>query len=163
MARPSIYQFLVMPAFQLNELFAENHLVLDLRGATAGQAIWEIVERLRESGEVSQAEKFYELVMEREEKSSTVANGGVAFPHARTDLVEQIVLGIGRSKAGVNFTGRADLVHLIFLIGVPQQMVNDYLICVGALARLLKSDTRRQALIGAGTSAEFFEELRRES
>ncbi|MGH7937521.1 MAG: PTS sugar transporter subunit IIA, partial [Bryobacteraceae bacterium] len=101
-------------------------------------------------------------VMEREEKSSTVANGGVAFPHTRTDLVEQIVLGIGRSKAGINFAGRADLVHLIFLIGVPQQMVNDYLICVGALARLLKSDTRRRALIEASTPTGFFEELQRE-
>ena len=152
-----------MPAFQLTDLFSEKHLVLDLRGATAGEAIWEIVERLRESGEVSQAEKLYELVMAREEKSSTVANGGVAFPHARTDLVEQIVLGIGRSKAGINFTGRADLVHLIFLIGVPQQMVNDYLICVGALARLLKSDIRRQALVEASTPGEFFKELQHES
>jgi mannitol/fructose-specific phosphotransferase system IIA component (Ntr-type) len=152
-----------MPAFQLTDLFSEKHLVLDLHGTTAGEAIWEIVERLRESGEVSQAEKFYELVMEREEKSSTVANGGVAFPHARTDLVEEIVLGIGRSKTGINFAGRADLVDLIFLIGVPQQMVNDYLICVGALARLLKSDTRREALVEATTPAEFLEELGRES
>ncbi len=102
------------------------------------------------------------LVMEREEKSSTVANGGVAFPHARTDLVERILLGIGRSKAGVNFAGREDLVHLIFVIAVPQQMVNDYLICVGALARLLKSETRRKALLDAATPADFFEELRRE-
>ncbi|HEY2801245.1 MAG TPA: PTS sugar transporter subunit IIA, partial [Chthoniobacterales bacterium] len=67
------------------------------------------------------------------------------------------------SKTGINFAGRADLVDLIFLIGVPQQMVNDYLICVGALARLLKSDTRRQALVEATTPAEFLEELGRES
>jgi mannitol/fructose-specific phosphotransferase system IIA component (Ntr-type) len=73
------------------------------------------------------------------------------------------VLGIGRSKAGINFAGRADLVHLIFLIGVPQQMVNDYLICVGALARLLKNEERREALLTASTSAEFFERLRSES
>ena len=37
--------------------------------------------------------------------------------------------------------------HLIFVIAVPQQMVNDYLICVGALARLLNHEETRQALL----------------
>jgi mannitol/fructose-specific phosphotransferase system IIA component (Ntr-type) len=149
-----------MPSFLLTDLFSERNLVLDLQARSAGEAIWEIVERLREGEALSQAEKFYDLVMEREQKSSTVANGGVAFPHARTDLVDQIVLGIGRSKAGINFGGRADFVHLIFVIGVPQQMVNDYLICVGALARLLKSEERRRALLEASTTSEFFDRLR---
>ncbi len=152
-----------MPSFLLTDLFSEKNLVLDLQAGSAAEAIWEIVERLRESEALSQAEKFYDLVMEREQKSSTVANGGVAFPHARTDLVEEIVLGIGRSKAGISFAGRADLVHLIFVIGVPQQMVNDYLICVGALARLLKSEERRRALLEASTASEFFDRLRSES
>ena len=152
-----------MPSFLLTDLFSVKNLVLDLQARSGGEAIREIVERLRESEHLSQAEKFYDLVMEREQKSSTVANGGVAFPHARTDLVEQIVLGIGRSKAGINFAGRADLVHLIFVIGVPQQMVNDYLICVGALARLLKSEERRSALLEASTASEFFDRLRSES
>jgi mannitol/fructose-specific phosphotransferase system IIA component (Ntr-type) len=152
-----------MIPFLLTELFSEKHLVLDLQGKTAGEAVWEIVERLRENGELNEPAKFYDAVMEREQKSSTVANGGVAFPHARTELVERIVLGIGRSTAGLSFAGRADLVHLIFVIAVPQQLVNDYLICVGALARLLKSDERRRALLAAQTPAEFFEELQRDA
>jgi fructose PTS system EIIA component len=101
-------------------------------------------------------------VMAREEKSSTVANGGVAFPHARTELVGQLVLGIGRSRVGVPFGEKAELVHLIFVIAVPQQMVNDYLICVGSLARRLNNETTRQALLEAATAAEFFERLRGE-
>ncbi len=98
--------------------------------------------------------------MEREEKASTVANGGVAFPHVRTDLVEAIVLGIGRSVKGVFFGTEGTLVHLIFLIAVPRQMVNDYLICVGGLARRLNKDATRQALLKASTPAEFLERLR---
>lgn len=151
-----------MPSFLLTDLFTEKHLVLDLQGKTAGEAIWEIVARMRESEALSEPEKFYELVMEREQKSSTVANGGVAFPHARTNLVSQILLGIGRSKSGVTFAGRDQPVHLIFVIAVPQQMVNDYLICVGALARLLKSEARRAELLTASTATEFFDRLRSE-
>ena len=115
----------------LDGLLDPKHVALDLRGSTAGEAVWEIVELLRESGALNKPSEFFEAVMAREEKASTVANGGVAFPHARTELVDQILLGIGRSRKGIVFDGQRDLVHLIFVIAVPQQMVNDYLICVG--------------------------------
>ena len=146
----------------LDGLLDPKHVVLDLRGSTAGEAVWEIVELLRESGELSKTKEFFEAVMAREEKASTVANGGVAFPHARTELVEQILLGIGRSSKGISFGDEENLVHLIFLIAVPQQMVNDYLICVGGLARRLNNEETRQALLDASTPAEFLERLRRD-
>lgn len=93
--------------------------------------------------------------------SSTVANGGVAFPHARTQLVAQLLLGIGRSSRGVAFASEPEKeVHLLFVIAVPQQMVNDYLICVGSLARRLSDDATRGALLKAATPAEFFAHLR---
>ena len=144
----------------LDSLLNPKHVLLDLRGKTAGEAIWEIVEVLRESGELNKATEFFQAVMAREEKTSTVANGAVAFPHVRTDLVDEILLGIGRSARGISFGDEENLVHLVFLIAVPQQMVNDYLICVGGLARRLSKDATRQALREASTPAEFLERLR---
>jgi mannitol/fructose-specific phosphotransferase system IIA component (Ntr-type) len=144
----------------LDALLEPKHVALDLRGRTAGEAIWEIVELLRESGELTKADEFFKAVMAREEKTSTVANGGVAFPHARTELVEHLVLGIGRSRSGVSFGNEGNLIHLIFVIAVPQQMVNDYLICVGALARRLSNEKTRQTLLEASTPAELLEGLR---
>lgn len=144
----------------LDGLLDPKHVVLELRGSTAGEAVWEIVELFRESGELNKPKEFFEAVMAREEKASTVANGGVAFPHARTEFVDQILLGIGRSRKGVVFGDEKDLVHLMFVIAVPQQMVNDYLICVGALARLLRHEGTQQALLAAATPAEFFNQLR---
>jgi mannitol/fructose-specific phosphotransferase system IIA component (Ntr-type) len=84
----------------------------------------------------------------------------VAFPHARTDLVDRLVLGIGRSKQGIPFGYSSELVHLIFLVGVPQRTVTDYLVCVGGLARVVKDQTRRDALMAATTREEFVEVLR---
>ena len=147
----------------LDALLDPKHLVLDLRGSTASEAVWEIVQLLQDSGELRHAEKFFEAVMTREENSSTVANGGVAFPHARTDLVDQLLVGIGRSTKGVSFGAEEQLAHLIFVIAVPQQMVNDYLICVGSLARVLNHEATRQALLAVPTPAEFFDRLRDQS
>jgi mannitol/fructose-specific phosphotransferase system IIA component (Ntr-type) len=147
----------------LDTLLDPKYLVLELRGRTAAEAVWEIVELLRDRAALPSAQEFFEAVMEREGKSSTVTEGGVAFPHARTDLVDQVALGIGRSTEGVRFGEDEKLAHLIFVIAVPQQMVNDYLIFVGALARMLKNKGTRQALLAAPTPAEFIDRLRHQS
>ena len=144
----------------LESLLDPHHLLLDLPGGSGSEAIRQVVQLLGERGELSSSNEFFEAVMDREAKSSTVANGGVAFPHARTQLVEQLLLGIGRSREGVMFPGNEKRVHLIFVIAVPQQMVNDYLICVGSLARRLKNDATRKALMDAATAGDFIEQLR---
>ena len=147
----------------LDALLDPKHVLLEVRGNTAAEAVWEIVGLLRDSGELRDAQEFFEAVMEREGKSATVVKGGVAFPHARTNLVDQIVLGIGRSTKGVSFGGGEELVRLIFVIAVPQKMVNDYLVCVGALARVMNHEGTRKALLAASTPAEFFDRLRDQS
>jgi mannitol/fructose-specific phosphotransferase system IIA component (Ntr-type) len=147
----------------LSEILDPKLVVLELREATAEEAILEIVERLRDHGLVQDYYKLADAVMEREGRTSTNTGEGVAFPHARTDLVDRIVLGIGRSTGGIRFGQSKDMVHLIFLVGVPQRRVTDYLVCVGALARVVKDKNRRDALMGAATAEEFVELLRTES
>src|ERR1043165_8283114 len=139
-----------MPA-RLTDILDPNLVVLELKEQTAAEAILEIVERLRDHGLVHDFFKLADAVMEREGRSSTNTGAGVAFPHARTDLVERLVLGIGRSKQGIPFGYSSELVHLIFLVGVPHRMVTDYLVCVGALARVVRDKTRRDALLATGS------------
>ena len=121
------------------------------------------MERLRDQGFVEDFYKLADAVMEREGRTSTNTGEGVAFPHARTDLVDQLVLGIGRSTAGIPFGYASELVHLIFLVGVPQRMVTNYLVCVGALARVVKDKRSRDALMAATTAEEFVDLLRSSS
>jgi mannitol/fructose-specific phosphotransferase system IIA component (Ntr-type) len=144
----------------LSEILDPKLVVLELREATAAEAILEIVERLRDHGLVHDFYKLADAVMEREGKTSTNTGEGVAFPHARTDLVDRIVLGVGRSKEGIPFGYSNELVHLIFLVGVPERMVTSYLVCVGALARVVKEKSRRDALMAATTAEEFVELVR---
>lgn len=148
-----------MPSL-LNELLDPNQVALELRATNESEAILEIVELLRANGKVEEFYKFSDAVMEREGRSSTNTGDGVAFPHARTDLVEKMVLGIGRSKRGVRFGDLKKPVHLIFLVGVPKRMVNDYLVCVGTLARLLSDKIIREKLLKAAMASELIEQLR---
>jgi mannitol/fructose-specific phosphotransferase system IIA component (Ntr-type) len=75
------------------------------------------------------------------------------------DFVDEIVVGIGRSRAGIPFGHNGVRARLIFVIGVPERLVNDYLICVGTLVRLVRDDTIRSALLHAQTPAEFIDAL----
>jgi mannitol/fructose-specific phosphotransferase system IIA component (Ntr-type) len=147
-------------AVVLADLLDEKQIELDLRARTRDEAVREIVDLLQATGKISDAKQFLAAVIDRERTAPSVAEHGIAFPHARTDLVEKIVLGIGRSTKGVRFENSGEPVHLIFVIGVPKQMIQDYLVCVGAIARLAKDDSIRAALLEAKTKAEFIDRLR---
>jgi mannitol/fructose-specific phosphotransferase system IIA component (Ntr-type) len=147
-------------AVVLADLLDEKQIALDLHARTRDEALSEIIALLHASGKILDPTKFLAAVIERENSSSTIAEHGVAFPHARTDLVQEIVLGIGRSETGIEFAEGHEPVRLIFVIGVPRQMIQDYLVCVGALARLTKAKAIREALLKAETTAEFIEQLR---
>jgi mannitol/fructose-specific phosphotransferase system IIA component (Ntr-type) len=147
-------------AVLLSDLLEEKQIALELAARTKEDALREIIALLHANGRIADSEKFFAAVMTRERASSTVAEHGVAFPHARTDLVREITLGIGRSSDGVAFAKSDELVHLIFVIGVPQQMIQDYLVCVGTLARVVKDEAIRAVLRDAKTPKEFLEQLR---
>jgi mannitol/fructose-specific phosphotransferase system IIA component (Ntr-type) len=146
-------------AIALADLFDEKQVALQLRARKLSNALREIVHLLAANGKIGQPEKFLDQLLARERAHPSVVEHGVAFPHARTDLVDQIVLGIGLSRTGVPF-GKGKRARLIFVIGVPQRLVNDYLVCVGELARLMKDESACATLMQAKTRAEFINILR---
>jgi mannitol/fructose-specific phosphotransferase system IIA component (Ntr-type) len=146
-------------AITLTDLLDEKEVILGLRSRKVPNALREIIELLAQNGKIDNPEAFFEKVLAREQPHPSVVENGVAFPHARTDLVDEIVVGIGRSRAGIPFCQNGVRARLIFVIGVPERLVNDYLICVGALVRLLRDDTIRSALLHAQTPREFIDAL----
>ena len=146
----------------LADLLTEQQVILRLRSRKPANAIREIVDVLASdiSGrKIAQSEAFLEQVFAREQTHPSVVENGVVFPHARTDLVDEIVLGVGRSRAGIRFGENQQRAHLIFVIGVPERLLSDYLVCLGALARLVKDETIRSRLLNAETPREFIEAL----
>src|SRR6266478_7980226 len=146
-------------AIALADLLDEKHVTLQLRSRKAANALREIVQLLALNGRIDNAKDFLEQLLAREQAHPSVAENGVVFPHARTDLVDEIVLGIGRSRAGIPFGENAVRARLIFVIGVPERLVNDYLICVGTLARFVQNDAIRSTLLHAETPHEFLDAL----
>jgi mannitol/fructose-specific phosphotransferase system IIA component (Ntr-type) len=146
-------------AIALTDLLDEKQVILGLRSRKMPNALREIIELVAQNGKIQNPPAFFENVLAREEAHPSVVENGVAFPHARTDLVDEIVVGIGRSGAGIPFEHNGVRARLIFVIGVPERLVNDYLICVGMLVRLVRDDAIRLALLHAQTPREFVDAL----
>ncbi|HEX4653158.1 MAG TPA: PTS sugar transporter subunit IIA [Candidatus Udaeobacter sp.] len=141
-------------AITLPELLDEKQLILRLRSRKLPNALREIVDVLALNGKINDPDKFLEQVLAREQAHPSIVENCVAFPHARTELVNEIVLGIGRSRAGIPMGADQQRAQLIFLVGVPERLLNDYLICVGTLVRLVRDDAIRSALLNAETPRE---------
>jgi len=148
------------------DLLREQQVILRLRSRKPANAIREIVDVLASdiSGrKITKPEAFLEQVLAREQTHRSIVENGVAFPHARTDLVDEIVIGLGRSRAGIPFAENQQRAHLIFVIGVPERLLSDYLICVGMLARLVRDEAVRSTLLNVEVPREFVSTLTAES
>lgn len=146
-------------AIALADLLDEGQVILRLRSRKLPNALREIIQVLAQSRKIDDAEGFLDRVLAREQEHPSIVENGVAFPHARTDLVDEIIIGIARSRAGIPIGADQERARLIFVIGVPERLVNDYLICVGTLARLLKDEATRSTLLHAETPREFINAL----
>jgi mannitol/fructose-specific phosphotransferase system IIA component (Ntr-type) len=143
----------------LADLVDPKQIALNLRARTQAEAMREIVDLLVVADKIDNPKKFLEELRAREATNSTYAADGVAFPHARTKFVDEIIVGIGRSEAGIPWTGKGELAHLIFLIAVPERLISDYLVVVGAIARATKDRPLRTLLFHAESVDEFIATL----
>ena len=123
-------------AIALAGILDERHIALRLKSRRPANTLREIIGLLEKTGSVLQPADFLTQVLARERVNSTLIENGVTFPHARTALVDQIALAVGRSRAGIPWNDKGERARLIFVVAVPQRLVNDYLVLVGTLARI---------------------------
>ena len=131
-------------------------LLLDLKATSREAAISVLHAQLAKAPAVKDASLLLRDLLERAMLAPVCVAADVALPHARTDAVAQVVMGVARVAApGVGFDAEHPAVRLIFMVGTPKQQVEEYLLAVAAITRLLKTDGVRDGLMAAKTTAEF--------
>ena len=146
-------------AIALADLIDPRKIVLKLQASTQADAMIKLVDVLAANGRIKNVNQFLEELRTREAINSTYAADGIAFPHARTKLVDEIVLVIGRSETGIPWTDNGEIAQLIFLIALPERLISDYLVVVGAIARITKDRPLRTLLLHAESVDEFLATL----
>ena len=81
---------------------------------------------------------------------STGIGYGIGIPHASTELIENVVGALGRSKNGINFESLDNQpVSLVVLFLVPQGQFQKHLHTLANIARQLHNSEFRTALENA--------------
>ncbi len=140
----------------LNEIVHAEHIVPDLKAANRWEAIDELVDTLVSNGAIAKSDRdaVIDVVRTRENSMSTGIGYGIGIPHASTDLIENVVGALGRSKNGINFEALDNQpVTLVVLFLVPQGQFQKHLHTLANIARQLHNSEFRTALENAEDAA----------
>jgi mannitol/fructose-specific phosphotransferase system IIA component (Ntr-type) len=140
---------------KLRELFTPDSVELTLQADSKDEILKELIQLLR-LDEKSEAILFKTL-KRRENLGSTGIGKGIAIPHCRSLVVNELRLAYGRKPGGVEFNAIDDApVHNFFLIVAPPlEVSNQYLPVLGKVAQFAKDPDIPGKLSDLSTPAEF--------
>jgi CBS domain-containing protein len=119
----------------------ERRVNIDLQARTKGDAVRELLAMLKREGIKLDYDALEKSIWEREEIESTSYGRGFAFPHARTDAVEEMYILIGISKPGLEDRAPDGVpVHVVCLLLTPSTIAKLYLQTLSGLAAFARME-----------------------
>ena len=147
----------------LSEFIKEENIIPDLSATNRWEAIDELVDKLVECQQIRAADRdaIVDLVRKRETSMSTGIGFGIGIPHASTDLIDEVIGALGRSKTGINFEALDNQpVNLVVLFLVPQGQFQKHLHTLANIAKSLHNKEFRQKLMAAPDAAAMYQIIR---
>jgi PTS system nitrogen regulatory IIA component len=142
---------------RLADVLKEEYIFADLRATEKRAILDEMVTGLSEGAAVLNRERVLEVLLDREQLGSTGIGHGVAIPHGKLKGLDEIIIAVGRNRAGVDFDSLDDLpVYLFFMIVAPENSAASHLKLLAAISHLLKNQEFRMKLRSARDAAEMY-------
>ena len=109
--------------------------------------IRELVDLLAGATGIKNKEDLIKAVLAREALGSTGIGQGVGIPHAKSQVVKELVAAFGLSRSGVNFDSLdGEPVHIFFLLIAPEESAGPHLKALARISRMLKDKYFRDLL-----------------
>jgi nitrogen PTS system EIIA component len=129
--------------------YLDERLVLFLNADTRDEALDQMIGVLEKAGKLRDPKVFHHAILEREKIVSTGIGLGVAIPHAKLKGYDDFFIAIGiQAKKGIEWNALDNSpVHLIFMIGGPENRQTEYLRILSHLTIAIKNEERRKKLL----------------
>jgi len=142
-------------ALLLTELLTPDRIRVPLAAVDKPGVLGELTTLLAERAGRDPA-PLLTAVLEREAVLSTGIGHGIAIPHAKTPEVVGLSLVCGSSPIGVPFDALdGEPVRLFFLLIGPENAAGEHVKALSRIARLVRRQNVRDALLAATTPDEF--------
>lgn len=141
----------------LKNLVKKENIVLDLKSTTKDEVIDEMISTLDNNGYIKNTKKFKKDIYKREEQGNTGIGFGIAIPHAKSKYVKECSIGIGISKAGIEYDSiDGNPVNIIFMLAIDGKENDLHLRALAEISRKLINDEFRESLSNAKTQEEMY-------
>lgn len=139
----------------LIDMIVEKVIKTPLVSKDKPDVLRELVQILKDAGEIDDFDTVLTAVQKREEQGSTGLEKGIAVPHAKTDAVSSLKLAIGIAPEGIDFDAMdKQPSKLFFLLLAPPGQAGPHVEALSEIARLANSTSFCKALVNADNARE---------
>jgi len=143
---------------RITELLDKKSIDINAAPKSKREAIDMAVALMVKGGAISDEAAYKQLVLAREEESTTGVGEGIAIPHGKGDCVTRPALAAMVIRDGVEYEALDDEpVNILFLIAAPDTGDNVHLDVLSKLSMMLMDEDFRANLIGAKSADEFLQ------
>ncbi len=132
-------------------------IIPELKAGDRDGVIAELVSELDKAGRLGKGkrEEIIKAVIKREKEASTGMGKGVALPHVKHPVVQDVVATVGRSSVGIDFSSLdKQPVYSVILLISPVDNPDRHLQAMESIFKHLQSDKFRKFLRQSQTAEE---------
>jgi fructose-specific phosphotransferase system IIA component len=145
---------------QLTDILKPGNIKVPLAAKTKNEAIAELVQVLADNGQITDAKKVLDAVLEREATRTTGIGNGLAIPHGKCTGTNELVMAIGKPAQPIDFQaidGRP--VSVIWMLTSPPDKTGPHIHALARISRLMTIDKFQQALRAAQTAQQVYDAI----
>ena len=120
--------------------------------------IKKVIDLMKESDLLSDADRYLKDVYKRESESTTGIGMGIAIPHAKSEGVKETCFSLIKLKDPIEWESLDEKpVNYVIMLAVPSGANDEYLRILSTLATNLMDDDFRESLITSETIEDVYE------
>ena len=144
----------------LRKILTPDLIDLDLKAKDKHGVIEELLDLMMKTGKIRDRDSALKAIFEREEKMSTGIQHGVAIPHGKCDVVDELVACLGISKTGIDFEALDGEPSTIFIMTLsPISRTGPHVQFLASISQLLKNKEQREQILAASAVSDIIDQL----
>lgn len=145
----------------LIDLVEEKVIKVPLESQDKPDILRELVQVLKDAGEIEDFDAVLKAVQDREDKQSTGLEQGIAVPHCKSAAVSSLKLAIGIAPQGIDFDSMdREPTNLFFLLVASPDLSGPHVEALAEIAKLARSKSFCKALVNAENAQEVVDLLK---
>src|SRR4051794_31507964 len=143
---------------RLTEILKPQNIKVPLESKVKTDAIGELVTLLSANGELTDAKRVLDSVLDREATRTTGIGNGLAIPHGKCNGTDHLVMAIGKPATPIDFQAiDGKPVTIIWMLTSPPDKTGPHIHALARISRLMTMEKFRQSLNGAQSGEEMFQ------